>query len=286
MKRPAPNGSGPLVAVNCEALPETLLESELFGHEKGAFTGASGQRKGRFEQANGGTLFLDEVGDVPMSMQIKLLRVLQERRIERVGSADPIDIDVRLIAATNRPLETMVQQGKFREDLFYRLNVVRIDLPPLRDRLEDIPLLAAHFVRKYARPSEKLPTIHPEAMEQLLACTWPGNIRQLENAIEYACVTTRDGEIRPSNLPADVARRAIGSAALPIDLTRPLPDQLTDLTAAYEERYLRAAMAKTRGHVGKCRRDERALPPKHYGQARAVQYRQIGIQVQRRRRRR
>jgi DNA-binding NtrC family response regulator len=244
--------SGPLVAVNCAALPETLLESELFGHEKGAFTGASGQRKGRFEQANGGTLFLDEVGDVPMSMQIKLLRVLQERRIERVGSADPIDIDVRLIAATNRPLETMVEQGKFREDLFYRLNVVRIDLPPLRDRLEDIPLLAAHFARKYARPNEKPPTIHPESMEQLLACPWPGNIRQLENAVEYACVTTRDGEIRPVNLPADVARRALGSAALPIDLARPLPDQLTDLTAAYEERYLRAAMAKTRGHVGKC----------------------------------
>jgi DNA-binding NtrC family response regulator len=244
--------TGPLVAVNCAALPETLLESELFGHEKGAFTGASGQRKGRFEQANGGTLFLDEVGDVPMSMQIKLLRVLQERRIERVGSAEPIEIDVRLIAATNRPLETMVQQGKFREDLYYRLNVVRIDLPPLRDRPEDIPLLAAHFAKKYARANEQAPDISPEAMEQLLACPWPGNIRQLENAIECACVTVRDGVIGQANLPGDVTRRTIGSAALPVDLARPMTDQLADLTAAFEERYLRAALAKTRGQVGKC----------------------------------
>jgi DNA-binding NtrC family response regulator len=244
--------NGPLVAVNCAALPETLLESELFGHEKGAFTGASGQRKGRFEQANGGTLFLDEVGDVPMSMQIKLLRVLQERRIERVGSADPIEIDVRLVAATNRPLEAMVQQSKFREDLYYRLNVIRIDLPPLRARVEDIPLLAAHFARKYTRPGEKPPQISPEAMENLLTCPWPGNVRQLENAIECACVTARDGVIVPANLPGDVLKRTFGNTTLPVDLSRSMPDQLTDLTAAFEERYLRAALAKTHGQVGKC----------------------------------
>jgi DNA-binding NtrC family response regulator len=244
--------TGSLVAVNCAALPETLLESELFGHEKGSFTGAAGQRKGRFEQAQGGTLFLDEVGDVPMSMQIKLLRVLQERRIERVGSADPIEIDVRLVAATNRPLETMVQQGKFREDLYYRLNVVRVDLPPLRDRSMDVPLLAAHFAKKYARPNQPPPEISPETMELLLACSWPGNIRQLENAIECACVTARDGVIRPNNLPSDVARRTPGSAAVSVDLARPLTEQLGELSASFEERYLRAAMRKTRGQVGKC----------------------------------
>jgi DNA-binding NtrC family response regulator len=174
---------GPFVAVNCAALPETLLESELFGHEKGSFTGATGQRKGRFEQAHKGTLFLDEVGDVPMSMQVKLLRVLQERRFERVGGTEPIDIDVRVVAATNRPLEQMVEEGKFRQDLFYRLNVVRIELPPLRDRPEDIPLLVAHFCQKFARPGQPPAQVSPETMERLLQYTWPGNVRQLENAV-------------------------------------------------------------------------------------------------------
>lgn len=244
--------TGQLVAVNCAALPETLLESELFGHEKGSFTGAAGQRKGRFEQAQGGTLFLDEVGDVPMSMQIKLLRVLQERRIERVGSAEPIEIDVRLIAATNRPLESLVQQGKFREDLYYRLNVVRIDLPPLRERSEDIPLLAAQFARKYARAGQQPPDISPEAMEQLLECPWPGNVRQLENAIECACVTARDGVIRPENLPDDVSHRSIGMSAIPVDLARPMTEQIAEISSAFEERYLRAAMTKVRGQIAKC----------------------------------
>src|SRR5207302_4006101 len=158
----------------------TLLESELFGHEKGAFTSAVGQRRGRFEMANGGTIFLDEVGDVPATMQAKLLRVLQERRFERVGGTETIEVDVRVIAATNRSLQRLVKQGKFREDLYYRLNVVKIDLPPLHERPEDIPLLAMHFAQKYARPNDPARQISPEAMEVLLQCRWSGNIRQLE----------------------------------------------------------------------------------------------------------
>jgi two-component system response regulator AtoC len=244
--------SGSMIALNCAALPETLLESELFGHEKGSFTGASNQRIGRFEQANGGTLFLDEVGDIPMSMQVKLLRVLQERRFERIGGTSPIEIDVRVIAATNRPLEEMVKTNKFREDLFYRLNVVRIDLPPLRERPEDIPLLAAFFCERFARPGQAPAQVNPEAMEILIRCPWPGNVRQLENAIERACVTARDGVIRPGNLPIDVTRRHESKHPFQVDLSRPLPDQLAEITAAFEEKYLRRALKKTRGHVGKC----------------------------------
>jgi DNA-binding NtrC family response regulator len=243
---------GPFVAVNCGALNENLLESELFGHEKGSFTGAAGQRKGRFEVANGGTLFLDEIGDVPMSMQVRLLRVLQERRFERVGGTETVETDVRVIAATHRDLETLIKDGKFRDDLYYRLNVIRIELPPLRDRPEDIRLLAAHFCQKFARPGHAPAEISPEAMEVLLRCAWPGNVRQLENAIERACVTARDGMIHPQNLPSDVTRRPDVKHPFHVDLTRPLPDQLTELTSAFEERYIRRALRKTRGHVGKC----------------------------------
>jgi two-component system, NtrC family, response regulator AtoC len=242
----------PFVAVNCGALNENLLESELFGHEKGSFTGAAGQRKGRFEVANGGTLFLDEIGDVPMSMQVRLLRVLQERRFERVGGTEPIEVDVRVIAATHRNLDTMIKEGKFRDDLYYRLNVIRIELPPLRERPEDIRLLAAHFCQKFRRPGHPPVDISPEAMEVLLRCHWPGNVRQLENAIERACVTAKDGLIIPNNLPSDVSRRPDVKHPFQVDLARTLPDQLAELTSAYEERYLRRALRKTRGHVGKC----------------------------------
>ena len=176
--------NGPLITINCAALPETLLESELFGHEKGAFTSAAGQRKGRFELADGGTIFLDEVGEIPLVMQAKLLRVLQERRFERVGGTTSVEVDVRVVAATNRALIQMVQEGKFREDLYYRLNVMKIDLPPLRERREDVPLLATHFAAKYARPGTPPLEFTPEAMEVLLRHRWPGNIRELENAIE------------------------------------------------------------------------------------------------------
>jgi DNA-binding NtrC family response regulator len=248
------NRSGPLIAVNCAALPETLLESELFGHEKGAFTSAVGQRRGRFELANGGTLFLDEVGDVPATMQAKLLRVLQERRFERVGGTESIEVDVRVIAATNRSLQRLVKQGTFREDLYYRLNVVKIDLPPLRDRAEDIPLLATHFSEKYSRAGEPAKQISPEAMELLLSYRWPGNIRELENAIERACVTARGGAILPENLPPELSRPAAPKMPFHIDLDRPLPDLLKDAVASIEQQYIRKALKKTHGNVGRCAR--------------------------------
>jgi DNA-binding NtrC family response regulator len=246
-----PHRPGPMVTVNCAAIPETLLESELFGHEKGSFTGAASQRKGRFEQADQGTVFLDEIGDMPMMMQVKLLRVLQERKIERVGGTEEIDVDVRLVAATNQPLEKLVADNKFREDLFYRLNVVKVELPPLRERPEDIPILAAHFVQKYARPNHPL-DISPEAMQLLLAYSWPGNVRQLENAIERACVTAKEGAILPTNLPPEIRGQIGERPATTVDLSKPLPEQLEKMTAAFEEQYLRKALQKTRGHVGKC----------------------------------
>ncbi|WP_206108150.1 sigma-54-dependent transcriptional regulator [Paludisphaera soli] len=243
---------GPFVPVHCAALSEALLESELFGHEKGSFTGAAGQRKGRFEIAHGGTLFLDEVADIPMSMQIKLLRVLQERKFERVGGNAPIEVDVRVIGATNQGLETAVKEGRFREDLYYRLNVVKIDLPPLRQRPEDIRLLATYFAQKYARPGQNAVAISSAAMDRLYSYAWPGNIRQLENAMERACVTARDGEIKPENLPRDIVPKKARKGSLVVDLARPLTDQLSELTSAFEERYLRKALRKCRGHVGRC----------------------------------
>lgn len=245
--------TGPFVAVNCGALNENLLESELFGHEKGSYTGADRKRIGRFELAHQGTLFLDEIGDVPMSMQIKLLRVLQERRFERVGGTEPIDVDVRVVAATHQDMEKLVKDGKFREDLYYRLNVVRIDLPPLRDRVEDIPVLVEHFCEKFARPNQKPATVSADAMDMLSKCPWPGNVRQLENAIERACVTARDGVIRVKDLPPDVGRRPKGQKnPFRVDLARKLPDQLAELVAYFEKRYIIRALRRTRGHVGKC----------------------------------
>jgi DNA-binding NtrC family response regulator len=244
------NRPGDFVAVNCAAVPENLLESELFGHEKGSFTGAIAQRKGRFEQAHQGTIFLDEVGDIPPAMQVKLLRVLQERTFERVGGNVAIEVDVRVIGATHRNLARLVQRGKFREDLYYRLNVVRIELPPLRDRPEDIPLLATHFASKHARSGEPPRTVSPAAMEKLLAYHWPGNIRELENAIERACVVARGPAIEPSDLPSDLHSLSPSSGFVPrIDLSRPLPDLIREVTAQLEKRYILKALKKTRGNV-------------------------------------
>jgi DNA-binding NtrC family response regulator len=246
--------AGPFVAINCAALPETLLESELFGHEKGAFTSAIGQRKGRFEMAEGGTIFLDEIGDMPAPMQAKLLRVLQERSFERVGGTETICVDVRVVTASNRSLAQLVKDGKFREDLYYRLNVIKIDLPPLRDRREDIPLLAMHFIAKYSRAGESAKQISPDAMQVLLSYSWPGNIRELENAIERACVTCRDRVIQVENLPPDLLLPPKPNAPLSIDLKRSLADYLHDAVAQIERDYISKALAETRGHISECAR--------------------------------
>jgi two-component system response regulator HydG len=187
----------PLVVIHCGALTETLLESELFGHEKGAFTGAQYRKKGKFEIAEGGTVFLDEIGDISLKTQTDLLRVLQEHEIVRVGSTQPIKVDFRCVAATNKNLDQLIEEGKFRPDLFYRLNVFRIELPPLRDRHDDVPLLVNHFVRKFSlQMSKKINRVNPAAMDLLQQQPWPGNIRELENAIERAMVVAQEPEIR------------------------------------------------------------------------------------------
>ncbi|ACG74768.1 two component, sigma54 specific, transcriptional regulator, Fis family [Anaeromyxobacter sp. K] len=204
----SPRRSHPFVALNCGALTETLLESELFGHVKGAFTGAQRDQRGLFDAADGGTIFLDEIGDIPLSTQVRLLRVLQEGEIKRVGSADPVRVDVRVLAATHRDLPKLVKAGRFREDLFYRLNVINIPLPPLRERVEDIPLLAHHFVRRYAeRLGKKVRTVAPEALELMCGYRWPGNVRELENAIERAVVLCRGDSVVPGDLPPAVTGR-------------------------------------------------------------------------------
>src|SRR5512146_48901 len=204
----SPRKGHPFVALNCGALTETLLESELFGHVKGAFTGAQRDQKGLFDAADGGTIFLDEIGDIPLATQVRLLRVLQEGEIKRVGAADSVRVDVRVIAATHRDLPKLVKAGKFREDLFYRLNVINIPLPPLRDRIEDIPLLAHHFLRRYAeRLGKKVRSMSPEAIELLSGYRWPGNVRELENAIERAVVRCRGDTILPGDLPPAITGR-------------------------------------------------------------------------------
>jgi two-component system, NtrC family, response regulator HydG len=200
---------GPLVKMNCAAVPETLLESELFGHEKGSFTGADRRRIGRFEQADGGTLFLDEVCEMHPRLQAKFLRALQEREIERLGSSTAIPVDVRIIAATNRDLQKALEEGVLREDLYYRLNVILLQVPPLRERMDDVPILAMHFLRKYAaREGSAMTAISEDALNVLLSYSWPGNVRELENAIERAVVLGQGDRLRVQDLPAQVHRRA------------------------------------------------------------------------------
>jgi len=222
--RNSPRKSGPFVTVNCAAITETLLESELFGHEKGAFTGADRRKEGRFSQADGGSLFLDEVGEMPVSMQVKVLRVIQERELTRVGGEQTIPVDVRLIVATNRDLAQMVKAGTFREDLFYRLNVVELKTPPLRERREDIPLLAASFLTRFAEKNRKsVERFSPRAMDLLIRHTWPGNVRELMNTIERAVVLARSTCLDESDFAALTARvhetdSALSGSAFPADI--------------------------------------------------------------------
>ena len=206
----SPRSNNPLIRVNCAALPENLLESELFGHVKGAFTGASSDRRGRFELADKGTIFLDEIGDLPLNLQVKLLRVIQHRMFERVGGAEPLKVDVRIIAATNKDIEAEVTSGRFRADLYYRLNVLPIYIPPLRERRDDIPILADFFLKRFNREIKKQITgFAPEAMEVLLSYSWPGNVRELENAIERAVVITQSDIISPDLFVMDkISERA------------------------------------------------------------------------------
>ncbi len=233
--------NGPFVAINCAALHEQLLESELFGHERGAFTGATSLRRGRFEQADGGTLFLDEIGDMSPATQAKILRVLQEGQFERLGGDTTITVDVRLVAATHKDLEAMVAEGTFRQDLYFRLNVVPINLPPLRERTEDIPELAHHFLRRYAQKNRKdIKGIDPQALQLLVRHTWPGNIRELENCMERAVILCPGEVITPAELPPQLqpAKTPSQAAAPPT----------TGLTLREMEREMIRTTLETTGH--------------------------------------
>ncbi|HEY5468522.1 MAG TPA: sigma-54 dependent transcriptional regulator [Coriobacteriia bacterium] len=243
--RLSPRGTKPFVEVHAGALPETLLESELFGYEKGAFTGAVMSKPGRFEMANGGTLFLDEVGDISLGVQVKLLRVLQERRFERLGGTRSIDVDVRVVAATNRDLQQLIADGSFREDLFYRLNVVPITLPPLRQRSGDVPRLVAHFLEKYNAGSK---TIGNDAMEALVRYPWPGNIRELENTIERIVILSSSDEVGLDDLPAEVRSGTAPSAAKTRGFE--LPEEGIDLEEV-EMHFIEQALDRSGGNASK-----------------------------------
>jgi DNA-binding NtrC family response regulator len=248
---------GPWIAVNCAALHDSLLESELFGHERGAFTGADRQRKGRFELADGGTLFLDEVGDISHAVQSKLLRALQSGQFERVGGTQTISVDVRIVAASNRRLDDEVKAGRFRSDLYYRLNVIRIDLPPLRDRKEDIPLLTTHFLDRFKSMSiPPVTEIDPEAMQALLNHHWPGNVRELENAIKAAVAMADGPVVHRDALPVTVAPSRSGRGPAPslIDVDRPLPHVTNALICQVERDYFAQLLTRYKGNVARCAR--------------------------------
>ena len=232
------------IKVNCSALPDSLIESELFGHEKGAFTGADSRRKGRFELADGGTIFLDEIGDIPLSTQVKILRILQQREFERLGGTETIKVDVRIVAATNRKLEEMIDKGEFREDLFYRINVFPIFIPSLRERRNDIPMLVDHFIEKFnKRNNAKVKRITTSALNMLMVYSWPGNIRELENCIERACILSQDNVIHSYNLPPSLQTADSSN-------TRS-KGGLTYTVEQVEKQLIREALTTTNGNIAK-----------------------------------
>jgi transcriptional regulator with PAS, ATPase and Fis domain len=234
----------PFVKLNCAAIPEELLESELFGHEKGAFTGATAFKPGKFDMAHGGTIFLDEIGDMPLNLQAKILRVLQEKEFYRVGGSHTIKVDVRFLASTNMNLERMVQEGTFREDLYYRLNVFTLHLPPLRERKEDIPVLADHFLKKLPKPVE----ISSVSLQMLMAYSWPGNIRELKNVIESAAVIAEGGFIEPAQLPGKITGLfAQSSSREANDLKLPTSISLDEKLKEIERSLIIEALTKTGG---------------------------------------
>jgi transcriptional regulator with PAS, ATPase and Fis domain len=240
--------SGPFIKINSTAIPESLLESELFGYEKGAFTGATATKPGKFELADKGTLFLDEIGDVPPATQVKLLRVLQEREFERLGGTRTLKVDVRLVAATNRDLRAALEEGTFREDLYYRLNVVPIDIPPLREHTEDIPDLVQLFIERFSRGSGKPVTaIRPEALQRLMEFHWPGNVRELENVIERACAMAKGSVLELEDIRLEPARPrpALESGAL-------LPEGFT--LEQWEDELIREALRRTAGNKSRAAR--------------------------------
>jgi DNA-binding NtrC family response regulator len=254
-ERHSTRSAGPFVAVNCAALPSELIESELFGHEKGAFTGAAARRQGKFEQANGGTLFLDEIGDMSSNVQAKLLRALEERRIERLGSNESIPVDVRIVSATHRPLEQEIEKGNFRADLFYRLRVVTIDIPPLRERREDIPLLTEQFTRAAAeRYSLPLRQIAQSALRRLVDYDWPGNVRELKNTIERAAIMAEGEELRAEDLPEEITpgvQRTKGKEeqASGDGLSVPFTAEFREDRREFERRYIGRCLEHTQGNV-------------------------------------
>ncbi len=235
----SPRSEKPLIKVACAALPENLLESELFGYERGAFTGAAERKIGRFEMANGGTIFLDEIGDLSLATQVKLLRVLQEKEFQRLGGTETIKVDVRVICATHQDLKKMVTEKKFREDLFYRINVFPVTLPPLRDRKEDIPLLVAHFTHKYNKENNKnIEGVNRAALDILMAYDWPGNVRELENVIEHAVVLCQKELISPRDLPANLSSQSPVSSSMPSGTTLP------KIVESIEKQKIREALDK------------------------------------------